>query len=324
MMRNIFGVLFVLSLLALPIGASALQLNEIRIYQSPDIGSDKYFELAGDIGEDMSGYQYVVLTGGGMVITEFPLFGQLEDGFFAATIWDVDPFGYTQVCTGYDYYVQAPMSQPGGLWFPTSGNQTYMIVLMSEDFQNRPYWGMDLDTDDDGTLDVTPWEQIIDSVAVVESIATGGNIYSDSIVGPAPGNVVPCHVIKCDGQWFIGQDEVCSDDTIGSANCVPGPSGVPARESLPYALHEAYPNPFNPQTTISFDLPQRARASLRVYAVTGDLVRTLLNDGMARQGRNEFVWDGRDDAGRRISSGVYFYSLQVGEFAATRRMVLLK
>ena len=93
---------------------------------------------------------------------------------------------------------------------------------------------------------------------------------------------------------------------------------------MPYALHEAYPNPFNPQTTISFDLPQRARASLRVYAVTGDLVRTLLNDGMARQGRNEFVWDGRDDAGRRISSGVYFYSLQVGEFAATRRMVLLK
>ncbi len=92
----------------------------------------------------------------------------------------------------------------------------------------------------------------------------------------------------------------------------------------PFALHEAYPNPFNPQTTITFDLPQQVRASLRVHDLTGGLVRTLLNDDMAKQGRNIFVWNGRNESGLKVSSGVYFYRLQAGEFAATRRMVLLK
>lgn len=89
-------------------------------------------------------------------------------------------------------------------------------------------------------------------------------------------------------------------------------------------LHQNSPNPFNPQTTISFDLPQEARANLRVFDMSGRLLRTLLNDETASQGRNEVVWNGRDGSGRQVSSGVYFYKLETGDFVETRSMILVK
>ncbi len=85
-----------------------------------------------------------------------------------------------------------------------------------------------------------------------------------------------------------------------------------------------YPNPFNPQTTISFDLPLSTVASLRVYDVTGRLVRTLLNSETVKQGGNEFVWRGGDDLGYPVASGVYIYSLQAGVYSVTSTIVLVK
>ena len=79
-----------------------------------------------------------------------------------------------------------------------------------------------------------------------------------------------------------------------------------------YALHSSIPNPFNPQTTISFDLPKQEAVRLAVYDVSGRLVDVLLDGDIAAQGRNEVVWRGRDMAGRVVSAGVYFYRLEAG------------
>lgn len=89
-------------------------------------------------------------------------------------------------------------------------------------------------------------------------------------------------------------------------------------------LHSAVPNPFNPMTTIAFDLPQQMTVSLRIFDVAGRLVNVLLDNESASQGRNEFVWRGRDMAGRAVSAGVYFYSLETGGQVQTKRMTLLK
>jgi hypothetical protein len=83
------------------------------------------------------------------------------------------------------------------------------------------------------------------------------------------------------------------------------------------------PNPFNPSTTIKYELAQSGRASLRVYDVSGRIVRTLV-DREHNVGAYETRWDGRDQAGRPAASGVYFYRLESGRFIETRRMVLLK
>jgi flagellar hook assembly protein FlgD len=93
------------------------------------------------------------------------------------------------------------------------------------------------------------------------------------------------------------------------------------------ALHPNVPNPFNPVTRIAFDLARDGHVSLRIYDVGGRLVRTLIDAPMARgryAGADAAVWDGIDDAGRRVSSGVYFYRLVTSDLDASRRMVLLK
>jgi hypothetical protein len=90
-----------------------------------------------------------------------------------------------------------------------------------------------------------------------------------------------------------------------------------------FTLHEAYPNPFNPVTVISFDLPARARVRLSVYDVAGREVRVLA-DEILDAGTKRFVWDGRNARGEEVSSGVYFYRLTAGDRTATKKMVLIR
>jgi hypothetical protein len=90
-----------------------------------------------------------------------------------------------------------------------------------------------------------------------------------------------------------------------------------------YDLSQNYPNPFNPQTTIAFSLKNRGHVSLNVYNVAGELVRTLVNEERGA-GSHKKEWDGRDNAGQEVSSGVYFYKLVANSFSQTKKMVLLK
>ena len=93
---------------------------------------------------------------------------------------------------------------------------------------------------------------------------------------------------------------------------------------LEYALHANYPNPFNPTTVIAYDLPEGRRVSLRVYSVSGRTVRTLADGVVQGPGRMEVTWDGSDDDGRPVASGVYFYRLEADGDALCRKMIMLK
>lgn len=88
-------------------------------------------------------------------------------------------------------------------------------------------------------------------------------------------------------------------------------------------LFENYPNPFNPTTTIRFELAAPGDAKLRVFDVIGRTVRLLLSENTTA-GPHEVLWNGRDDAGRVVPSGVYYYELTTSQGQATRRMLLLK
>ena len=91
-----------------------------------------------------------------------------------------------------------------------------------------------------------------------------------------------------------------------------------------FELHGNYPNPFNPSTTFSFTLPLDKRVSVRVYDMTGRLVRTLINDEYYAEGTHSVVWNGLSDSGHAVASGQYIYTLEWGQFRHTRRMVLVK
>src|SRR5262249_55591658 len=88
-------------------------------------------------------------------------------------------------------------------------------------------------------------------------------------------------------------------------------------------LSQNAPNPFNPSTTISFETGREERVRLSVYDVRGRLVRTLV-DGRLSAGPHAVVWDGRDDAGDAVASGIYIYQMKSGAPTRARRMTLLK
>ena len=87
-------------------------------------------------------------------------------------------------------------------------------------------------------------------------------------------------------------------------------------------LHQNFPNPFNPRTTIAFEIDQPRPVSLIVYSVAGHRV-VILIDAALTAGRHEVPWDGRDHLGREVGSGNYFYQLMDGELAITKKMLLL-
>ncbi|MCK4775399.1 MAG: T9SS type A sorting domain-containing protein, partial [Candidatus Krumholzibacteria bacterium] len=89
------------------------------------------------------------------------------------------------------------------------------------------------------------------------------------------------------------------------------------------SLAQNVPNPFNPSTTISIGLPSAASVTLSVYDVNGRRVASLV-DGPVPAGFRSFTWQGRDNNGHRVSSGVYFYRLELPGVVDTRKMVLLK
>jgi hypothetical protein len=120
--------------------------------------------------------------------------------------------------------------------------------------------------------------------------------------------------------WAIDNLEIQEHITsAGSGN------GLPST----FALMQNYPNPFNPSTTIRYQLPVETRTTLRIYDVTGRLVRTLV-DELKKAGTYAMSWDGKNDAGLTVSTGVYFSRLQArptlsgNEFVELKKMLLLK
>jgi hypothetical protein len=100
-----------------------------------------------------------------------------------------------------------------------------------------------------------------------------------------------------------------------------GPAKLSAETPTEFSLSSNYPNPFNPATSISFNLPNPASWTLKIYNVAGQLVKTL--EGYS-SGQMSVIWNGKDNSGNEIASGIYFYKLSAGDFTATKKMVLTK
>lgn len=185
-----------------------VSINEVRIDQ-PSTDNDEYFELAGPSGHTLDGLTYLVIGdgagGSGVIEAVVDLTGASigTSGFFVAA---------------ESTFSLGTADATVNLNFENGDNVTHLLV---DGFTGAN--GDDLDTDDDGTLDSSPWSTIVDSVALIQSTSSGDLVYSANQVGP-DGSFVPGHVFLCDDGWRIGSfDPVGGDDTPGAANFCPEP-----------------------------------------------------------------------------------------------------
>ena len=102
-------------------------------------------------------------------------------------------------------------------------------------------------------------------------------------------------------------------------------SGVSNKEEIPnkFMLYNAYPNPFNPTTTITYELLKQDNVKINIYDVSGKLVKELVNRE-DNAGKHSVVWNGKNNNGKQVSSGNYFYQIMCGDFVQAKKMILLK
>ena len=117
--------------------------------------------------------------------------------------------------------------------------------------------------------------------------------------------------------------KVTGDDRVVYVNRYEYLSTVDDQIPTDFALHENYPNPFNPTTTLRFDLPEMSDVNVVIYNMLGQKVRTF-NMNSISAGSHSIKWNATNDLGDPVGAGVYLYQLQAKDFVKTRKMVLLK
>jgi hypothetical protein len=90
-----------------------------------------------------------------------------------------------------------------------------------------------------------------------------------------------------------------------------------------FVLFQNYPNPFNPATNIEFVLPKSGQVKIEIFNILGQKIRTLVDECL-KPGHKLVDWDGKDDSGKEVSSGIYFYRIATDEFSEAKKMLLLK
>ncbi|MEW5796841.1 MAG: T9SS type A sorting domain-containing protein [Candidatus Zixiibacteriota bacterium] len=135
----------------------------------------------------------------------------------------------------------------------------------------------------------------------------GGSLvaYGDSVLATSDGTAI---------HLYSNRDGTITFTPVEEPTSIAAPTGY---------LLPNYPNPFNPRTTIDFDVPRFGRVEIDVFDILGRQVATLF-EGPASLGVHSVTWDGTDSEGRRVASGVYFYRMTMDDFSESRKMILLK
>ncbi|MCK5619158.1 MAG: T9SS type A sorting domain-containing protein, partial [Candidatus Krumholzibacteria bacterium] len=176
--------------------------------------------------------------------------------------------------------------------------------------------------------DVIAWdpntEEDLDYYSVYASPTSGSNPDTEYLVGSTSDTTFTLPDSVAGYFVFVTATDFNSNES-GPSNEIQPPTSVEAGDFVPtvYALYQNVPNPFNPTTTIRFDLPRAVHVKLCVYNVKGELVATPVDQHMT-EGRKEVTWSAKDNRGRPVSSGIYFCRLVAGDFVQTKKMVLLK
>ena len=160
---------------------------------------------------------------------------------------------------------------------------------------------------------------------------TNLRLFNNQLTGEIPGSICDLDINWGGGYFNISNNQLCPpypsciEDYVGEQDTTNCEQVSIIDETLPitYNLHNAYPNPFNPVTTLRYDLPEDALVNIRIYDLNGRLVNTLVN-AQQSAGYKAIKWAGVDNKGKAVSAGIYLYEILAEDFRQVKKMVLLK
>jgi len=158
----------------------------------------------------------------------------------------------------------------------------------------------------------------VGSEGLIDHTSNGGNLWEEQTSGTT--NILwDVYFVNPTTGWIVGDNGLILKYTT-SVFIEDEVSFLAPDE---FVLFDNYPNPFNPSTTIQYQMPVTARVSLIIYDLPGNEVRKLL-EGTQLAGAHSVVWDGKDDRGLQVASGIYFYRFKTEGFTDTKRMILMR
>ena len=188
-------------------------------------------------------------------------------------------------------------------------------------------WSPSTDIDGDtinylvyAAVGVYPAEEIYDTTSTSVPLT-----YQEILEGVFEGSPVNGATVRLNVRAFDGIDtvDVTGDNRVIYVNRYEYLSTEGEGVPVEFALHDNYPNPFNPTTTLRFDLPEVSNITLTIYNMLGQKVKTF-NMQNKPAGFHSLKWNATNDYGDPVGAGVYLYQLQTKDFVKTRKMVLLK
>ena len=216
--------------------------------------------------------------------------GDKEDTVFELGAWDVDQNGVVNILD---------------------------LVIVSQNFGLSPPTNPRADVTGDGQVNILDLVTIAQHFGESAGAAPSANVYDQEYIDPATVQRWIAHAQIADDGSTVFREGIANLKRLLAVN-------TPQKT----ALLANYPNPFNPETWIPYQLAKPADVTLHIYAADGKLVRMLALGhqavGKYHQRNHAAYWDGKNAQGESVASGVYFYTLTAGDFSTTRRMLILK
>jgi len=242
-------------------------------------------------------------------------------------------------------------------WVGQGGNAGYLIFYFYDDAYNMTGQGWEMSAWVDADAAASEWHELEVSTIIPENTTlvwagvefyqpTGddhGSVYTDAVWMYTPlyttGVFLPYGVLASAALAYGVPEmtwswDVWAWDGFEATSSSSGPRDIHVDisdmlgidgENLPteFALHNNYPNPFNPVTNILYDIPEVSDVTLEIFNVMGQRVRTLV-EGSHEPGRYQITWNATNDFGQGLSSGMYIYRIQAGDFVSVKKLVLMK
>ena len=157
-------------------------------------------------------------------------------------------------------------------------------------------------------------------------------LYNNQLAGEIPESICDLYINWSSSLYFrIYNNQLCPpypsciEDYVGEQDITNCEQVSLIDEALPitYNLYNAYPNPFNPVTSLSYDLPKDSYVSIIIYDMLGNVINNLVKSNQS-SGFKSVQWNATNNQGQPVSAGIYLYSIEAGEFRQTKKMILLK